>query len=131
MKFHFANIRKAIITGLGKIRQVFQPYVPQIISKISVPGPAQLIEERKQSVFVKTDSTMKNVSPGRIENIPDGLKDFVLGGDGINSVCKLLYPYSKELFRDLSLMNIENFDIMGSFENGNATDGLFVSFLFF
>ncbi|KAF1766270.1 hypothetical protein GCK72_006226 [Caenorhabditis remanei] len=90
----------------------------------TVPGPAQLIEERKQSVFVKTDSTMKNVSPGRIENIPDGLKDFVLGGDGINSVCKLLYPYSKELFRDLSLMNIENFDIMGSFENGNATDAI-------
>ncbi|EGT52677.1 hypothetical protein CAEBREN_30642 [Caenorhabditis brenneri] len=87
-----------------------------------VPGPKDLIKERQQVSSPKTDPTFKNLSPGRIEEIPEGLKEFLLNGKGLESTCKLLYPHCISLFRDLSNMKLEKFDIKEHLGNGNATD---------
>ncbi|CAP23924.2 Protein CBG02626 [Caenorhabditis briggsae] len=94
----------------------------------SVPGPAQLLQERKHSTGTEA-TTMKNVSPGRIENIPDGLKDFIFGGNGLQMLSKMLYPHGIALFRDLSEVKLDNFDVNGMLMDGNSTDGLFHSTL--
>ncbi|UMM18524.1 hypothetical protein L5515_014549 [Caenorhabditis briggsae] len=88
-----------------------------------VPGPAQLLQERKHSTGTEA-TTMKNVSPGRIENIPDGLKDFILGGNGLQMLSKMLYPHGIALFRDLSEVKLDNFDVNGMLMDGNSTDAI-------
>ncbi|PIC46465.1 hypothetical protein B9Z55_006153 [Caenorhabditis nigoni] len=88
-----------------------------------VPGPAQLLQERQHSTGAEA-TTMKNVSPGRIENIPDGLKDFILGGNGLQMLSKMLYPHSIALFRDLSEVKLDNFDVNGMLGDGNSTDAI-------
>lgn len=87
-----------------------------------VPGPKDLIKERQHVSPPETDPTLKNLSPGRIEEIPEGLKEFLLNGNGLESICKLLYPHFISLFRDLSNMKLEKFDTKYNLGNGNASD---------
>uniref|UniRef100_A0A1I7TTE5 REJ domain-containing protein n=1 Tax=Caenorhabditis tropicalis TaxID=1561998 RepID=A0A1I7TTE5_9PELO len=87
-----------------------------------VPGPVQLIKERQQTSAPETESTTKFTSLGRIENVPEGLKSFLLEEDGFQSMFKLLHPFCTSLFRDLSVMRIEQLGMKEHFESGNTTD---------
>lgn len=86
----------------------------------SVPGPTELLRER--NVSPNTASTIKNVSPGRMIDLPEGLKNFVIGENGLESICKLLHPHAVSLFRDLSEMQISQCDMKGLVESGNSMD---------
>ncbi|CAB3404104.1 unnamed protein product [Caenorhabditis bovis] len=66
-----------------------------------VPTASQLYEQ-KQSQQISAEKSPKHISPGRFENLPEGLKNYLLEKDGLKSICRLLAPFTKEVFKELA-----------------------------
>ncbi|CAI2344769.1 unnamed protein product [Caenorhabditis sp. 36 PRJEB53466] len=88
----------------------------------NVPASSQFHDNRRISASPKMESTPHNISPGRFEQLPEGLKTFLSGGNGLQSVCTLLHPHAVSLFHDLSAIKNNKFEMCGLTDSENVTD---------
>ncbi|CAD6190115.1 unnamed protein product [Caenorhabditis auriculariae] len=72
------------------------------LKELAVVRPAPTSVSPMTSPMTPTPKAVPQGSFARVDSLPVGLKNYLLGCDGLDSVCRLVLPHVKLLFRELA-----------------------------